>query len=339
MKLPLELLLLISTALSAPLVPRSASFPHLKSLTPLSRDLSTTDSRFPEKYFHESIFHPHYDGRFAASVLPSRTRAFHMRLLLRSYMAAMDRAGVRTWVMHGSLLGWWWNRAMFPWDSDLDFCVEEVGMRELGGWWNMTVHAFSAKDLGLPPDAHIWDHEPHNPSDKTEDEEVRTLSKPPGLADSTWEKVIQDGKKYLLEINPHYTDSSTSDRHNVIDARWIDTSTGLFIDITTMHFVPSAAVKNGEKHQMFLAQGDNDKASEVSKAEMGEMYTKDTHLYTTASLFPLRQTTFEGTKVFVPYAYEQLLLEEYGPKALTESWFSGYQFDKESKKWALHKDT
>ena len=42
------------------------------------------------------------------------------------------------------------------------------------------------------------------------------------------------GRNYMLEINPGYTNGSPEDRLNVIDARWIDTETGVFIDITTV---------------------------------------------------------------------------------------------------------
>lgn len=45
---------------------------------------------------------------------------------------------------------------------------------------------------------------------------------------------ITDGRTYLLEINPNYTNNSVTDTLNVIDARWIDTETGLFIDISTV---------------------------------------------------------------------------------------------------------
>ena len=42
------------------------------------------------------------------------------------------------------------------------------------------------------------------------------------------------GRNYMMEINPKYTNGSPDDRLNVIDARWIDTETGVFIDITTV---------------------------------------------------------------------------------------------------------
>lgn len=45
---------------------------------------------------------------------------------------------------------------------------------------------------------------------------------------------IPEGRDYMLEINPRYVERTQADRLNVIDARWIDTETGLFIDITTI---------------------------------------------------------------------------------------------------------
>jgi hypothetical protein len=45
---------------------------------------------------------------------------------------------------------------------------------------------------------------------------------------------VGGGRTYLLEINPHYVIRSKADKANVIDGRWIDTSSGLFIDITAV---------------------------------------------------------------------------------------------------------
>lgn len=42
------------------------------------------------------------------------------------------------------------------------------------------------------------------------------------------------GRDYMLEINPQYLNGSMADELNTIDGRYIDTETGLFIDITTV---------------------------------------------------------------------------------------------------------
>jgi hypothetical protein len=47
---------------------------------------------------------------------------------------------------------------------------------------------------------------------------------------------FETGRDYLLEINPHYVIRDDSDTENVIDARWIDMMSGLFIDITTARY-------------------------------------------------------------------------------------------------------
>ena len=45
---------------------------------------------------------------------------------------------------------------------------------------------------------------------------------------------VPGGRTYLLEVNPNYVNGSITDKLNVIDARWVDTHSGLFIDITTV---------------------------------------------------------------------------------------------------------
>jgi len=47
---------------------------------------------------------------------------------------------------------------------------------------------------------------------------------------------IPEGRDYLLEVNPHFSNREQTDKLNKIDARWIDTETGLFIDITTARY-------------------------------------------------------------------------------------------------------
>ena len=45
---------------------------------------------------------------------------------------------------------------------------------------------------------------------------------------------IPEGRDYMLEINPGFSTVGPFDKLNMIDARWIDMETGLFIDVTTV---------------------------------------------------------------------------------------------------------
>lgn len=245
---------------------RHADFESVR--THLERDNSEIEVNLPDKYFHEALFGSHYDGRFADKPLSHDERRVHLTLLIQTYLSVMNSIGTETWLMHGSLLGWYWNRKVMPWDDDLDVSMSEKSMHHLAAFYNMTVHHFTV----------------------------------PGS---------ENGRDFLLEINPHYIKGEISDKDNKIDARWVDTDTGLFIDITTLRRNLTAEALGIE----------------------GAMMIKDRHHYMYDDIYPLRETEFEGAPAKVPFAYAELLVEEYGDKALTQTNFNNHRFDTEKQEW------
>ncbi|KAJ5085889.1 hypothetical protein N7532_010660 [Penicillium argentinense] len=235
------------------------------------------------KYFTESSFHYHYDGRFADRPLPDYKVIPYLSALIQTYLKTMESIGAETWIMHGTLLAWWWNQKVpqtqclqqpwesghvlttrqqiFPWDNDLDVQISEPTIHFLADYYNMTEHHFHMPD-----------------EDK--------------------------GRSYLLEINPHYVVKDTRDRLNVIDARWIDMSSGLFIDITAVR--KDDAKRSGGQTEALMC--------------------KDRHHYLESQIWPLRESYFEDVPVKIPYAYVELLEEEYGAKSLTNADFHEYVF-------------
>jgi phosphorylcholine metabolism protein LicD len=116
-----------------------------------------------------------------------------LKNLLQTYLATFSDLGIETWLMHGTLLGWWWNHQILPWDSDVDVQISESSIHYIAAYYNMSVFHYETPRIPI-------------------------------------------GRDYLLEVNPHYKNREQSDRLNVIDARWIDTESGLFIDITTARY-------------------------------------------------------------------------------------------------------
>jgi hypothetical protein len=106
-------------------------------------------------------------------------------------------------------------------------------------------------------------------------------------------------REYMLDINPWAYFRDNGPGHNIIDARWIDTTNGLYIDITALSvFDPR------------------------SKPDQWEC--KNHHKYKTEDLFPLRESSFEGVVSMVPYKYQEMLLEEYSLKSLTRTNYEKY---------------
>ena len=103
-------------------------------------------------------------------------------------------------------------------------------------------------------------------------------------------------RQYLLDINPWSRQRERGQGHNIIDARWIDISTGLYIDITGL--------------------------SRLELKEHPDIWQcKNFHKYRLEDIFPLRRTTFEGVPASVPFQYDSVLLEEYSTKALINTKF------------------
>jgi hypothetical protein len=147
------------------------------------------------KYFHEPGIDDelgHYDARFFKQVLSAEERSDNLQHLIRSYLTVFRERNIETWIAHGTLLGWWWNGKIMPWDRDLDVQVSANTLIWLGANLNMTYHNY-------------------------------TFTSPEG---------VQENREYLLDVNPNLVDRLRGDAQNVIDARWVDVRNGLFVDIT-----------------------------------------------------------------------------------------------------------
>lgn len=67
--------------------------------TTLKRDRSGRRGDPKDKYFHESTFDAHYDGRFADHVVGKDERLPHLRALMQTFLSTMSDIGAETWIM------------------------------------------------------------------------------------------------------------------------------------------------------------------------------------------------------------------------------------------------
>lgn len=47
---------------------------------------------------------------FADQPLPDDQVTPHLSALIQTYLSTMSSIGAETWIMHGTLLSWWWNQ-------------------------------------------------------------------------------------------------------------------------------------------------------------------------------------------------------------------------------------
>jgi len=114
-------------------------------------------------------------------------------------------------------------------------------------------------------------------------------------------------RRYILDINPWSWERVKGDGANLIDGRFIDMSNGLFLDITGLT------------------------ANDPNNTDVIEC--KNEHRYNSSDIFPLRESVFEGVPAKVPYAYADVLVEEYSNQAILQTKFHDHTFNTSNGEW------
>ncbi|KAI4124846.1 MAG: hypothetical protein LQ338_004600 [Usnochroma carphineum] len=110
----------LTLALQCAEVKGDADFESVRVL--MTEDSSGKGGDPKDKYWHESVFHPHYDGRFIDHELEYEDQRTNLTSLMQSYLSTMADLGI------------------MPWDSDIDVHVAEDSMDFLASYYNMTIH-------------------------------------------------------------------------------------------------------------------------------------------------------------------------------------------------------
>lgn len=288
--------------------------PDVYSLDPqLAANVKSADPE--KKYFHEARLlgsgkGSHYDWRFfKTSSFSSYERTTILNRVTRAWLRFSKDIGLRAWLTHGTLLGWYWNGLNMPWDDDLDVQISMESLTSLAQNYNQTVVVDLSDDMPT-------------------------------------------GQMYFLDVNPNFLRRERGDGANVIDARFIDMSSGLYVDITGLAVSDDiAAVQNSpgsrqhtRLHQVFdpdykekakLFDFDEElrksteqrlKHKEIIEWSAGRLYNcKDDHFYCLEELEP-QKAVFEGMEAVVPSQFKKILKREYprGTRALQHQdwWFS-----------------
>lgn len=130
--------------------------------------------------------------------------------------------------------------------------------------------------------------------------------------------VVQDPKdgtgRYLIDVAPAYVERTIGNGNNMIDARFIDIRSGLFLDITGLAMTPETVAK---------AVGFDEGHAMVG--------CKNKHVYRVEDILPLRQTLHEGAPVYIPNAVDRVLSREYNSFLLPA--FQHYRFHTPLRLW------
>lgn len=283
------------------LVPEKPMTPHQK-LYYESLALSLNTERV-SKYFDEARLvkvspqwglGAHYDWRFFKKLYNSSDSLLPLlHGLLLAWLRFTSANDLTTWIAHGSLLSWYWDGMVFPWDSDIDVQMPVADIHKLAMNFNQTV----VVDFG--PDSH---------------NEVRY-------------------GRYFIDCGTWISHRQIENGLNFIDARFVDLDLGLYIDVTGLSISNTMAPPrydkllpgNLKRQKQFLRenelgpnppQGSVVRVPDEREVERNSMLSlfncRNNHFLTLSELSPLRLTYMEGVPAYIPNDFGNILQTEYG---------------------------
>lgn len=150
------------------------------------------------------------------------------------------------------------------------------------------------------------------------------------------EDILDGFGRYFLDCGSFITLRERGNGNNIIDARYTDVDTGLYIDITGLSLSNAAAPER--YHKTLPKKYDlNGKEPLVNNIAMNVYNCRNNHFSSLSELSPLLKTNVEGEIGYVPKKFSQILSTEYS-RGLLNKRFSGHVFVPQLRLWLKEDD-
>lgn len=140
--------------------------------------------------------------------------------------------------------------------------------------------------------------------------------------------------QYFIDVNPQFMNVASDDSANVIDARFIDMSSGMYVDITALTVTREEVLTNKQAtfamhslinptySEAMISATSNPKYLKMIHDELNTqerkkilhqeiVNCKNNHFYLKSDIFPLITTSFEGAIANIPNNFKAILKNEY----------------------------
>lgn len=113
---------------------------HFKTATIRTDDDKNVDNdngwHYDWRFFNGAL---NYDRRgWSKAEMNERTRIILERMV-RTWYIFSRKTGIISWIMHGTLLSWYWNGLIFPYDVDVDIQMPVSELIRLAKYYNQTL--------------------------------------------------------------------------------------------------------------------------------------------------------------------------------------------------------
>lgn len=272
------------------------------------------DPHFP-KYFHEALISfnkagGHFDWRFFKRVDYSHYEKIAiLHKLTRAWLRFSSATSLKSWLSHGTLLGWYWNGMNLPWDNDLDIQMTAKSLTKLARNYNQTL-VVDLNDHGtgqylVDVSSNFFNREKQNGNNAIDarfiDIDTGFYVDITGLSFTNSSKTISAKEKTSTELN------------QMLNPNYLQDEQSTTVDLNSLH-----EKLDQRKKELWTNK---------------EIFNcKNNHFYELNELSPLKMTLFEGIKAYVPQNYEGILKREYR-KGLYNKIYNRHSFKPFLKLW------
>lgn len=284
-----------------------------KYLEALENSVSTTepDKSFKEAKFlnadEDKVLGEHHDWRFFNGLtLFTDTQVFALHRLIKNYLQFCRVHGLVTWIAHGSLLSWYWNGMSFPWDDDTDVQMPLRDLHRLAREFNQTL---VIENIG------------HD------------------LAGTMLKDVKFNGMgTYFVDVGSSITHRERGNGMNNIDARFIDVSTGLYVDITGLALSAEKAPSTYDVLEVDVKKRNLAEANhlEFELNKQKQVFNcRNQHFSSLQELTPLVLLGVQNQLGYIPQNFGMLLDHEYQIKGVWDNNFQDYYYLNNLRIWVV----
>lgn len=239
----------------------------------------------------------HYDWKFFNKLNigePEQVASLHR--LLKNWLQFSRDNDIHTWIAHGSLLSWYWNGLLFPWDTDIDVQVPVLELHKLARNFNQSLV-------------------------------IETVTTEDGTFDGMG--------RFFIDVGSSISQRTYGNGANNIDARFIDIDTGLYIDITGMSLTNEAHPSRyddqiaGKTKDIFGME----KSTMQKNKELQVYNCRNHHFIQLNKVTPLRPGIIENQLAYFPSDYDIMIKNEYDADAKSNWSYRDYYYDDFLRNW------
>lgn len=259
------------------------------------------------KYFSEvklsgikKLLGDHYDWRFFSGIQENSEEVqIVLHRLIRNWLLFSRKAGLNTWVAHGSLLSWYWNGFAFPWDNDIDVQMPILDLHNLAKHYNQSVFV---EDVNEGFGRYFIDV---------------------GLSIT-----LRENGNGLNNIDARFIDMDTG--------MYIDI-TGLSVSKTTppARYTIENREFGSKVPEGFKFDGPD--SYKIANKALQIYNCRNGHFIQLDDIIPLNQVSIEGEWGFVPHSYANVLSVEYNQGTLLKK-FGGHIYIPKLRLWVKDED-